>query len=375
MIKILHVVDCMENLGGAQEILVELARLLPPQQFSQTIVRLHGKNSYEDRLPLDRIHSFSLSTQKYNLPKIIWGLFRHLKEEHYDVVHLHLQVSTVLGTLIARLCRVPKVIVTIYASKGQSDYWVFPSFSLLVPLVDAFVGLTHHQLSGLTDHPLAQPFLKYTQTEMIPVGLDCQGIDASDVQESTIREELNIPPESPIILNVARFRYRKGQDYLLRAMAFVVKDIPEARCILVGHGPELERLQQLTHELKLEQHVFFLISRSDLPNFFHASDLFVNASIFEGMGVILYQAMAYKKAVVGFDAGSADEVVINKETGLLVPVRDYSALASAIITLLKNKALREQYGVAGRKRIEEHFLLEDKINDYAKLYQEIIRKS
>ena len=85
------------------------------------------------------------------------------------------------------------------------------------------------------------------------------------------------------------------------------------------------------------------------------------------MGVIIYQAMAYEKAVVGFNAGSADEVVINGETGLLVPVRDFEALAKSIVTLLKDKRLREHYGAAGRKRIEEHFQLQDKIREYEML--------
>ena len=90
------------------------------------------------------------------------------------------------------------------------------------------------------------------------------------------------------------------------------------------------------------------------------------------MGVIIYQAMAFGKAVVGFNAGSADEVVINGETGLLVPVRDYEALASSILTLLKDKKLREKYGAAGRKRIEQYFQLDKVIEQYEKLYQDVM---
>ncbi len=375
MIKILHVVDCMGKLGGAQEILVGLTSRLSSHTFSQTILRLHGDNIYEHRLPGEQIPTFSLASNKYHVWKILWGLYAHLKKHHYDIIHLHLQVSTVLGGLVARLCRVPKVIVTIYASKGQSDFWVFPAFALLVPFVDAFVGLTNHQLSGLTQHPLAQPFLKRTKTVLIPVGLDVKKIDENLTQPGTIRQELNIAPESPLVLNVARFRPRKGQDYLLRAMALVVKELPNVRCILVGHGPELDNLKALTHKLHLEKHIFFLVSRGDLPNFFDAADLVVNSSIFEGMGVIIYQTMAYGKAVIGFNAGSADEVVVNGETGLLVPVRDYEALAAGIITLLKDKELREQYGAAGRKRVNDHFQLHQKIVQYEGLYQEIVRFS
>ncbi len=86
------------------------------------------------------------------------------------------------------------------------------------------------------------------------------------------------------------------------------------------------------HLQVLEKHVFFLVSRDDLLNFFHAADLVVNSSIFEEMGVIVYQAMAYGKAVVGFNAGSADEVVVDGETGLLVPVRDYNIIERQRIT-------------------------------------------
>jgi glycosyltransferase involved in cell wall biosynthesis len=370
--KILHVIDCMQNLGGAQEILVNLAKLLPPEQFSQQIIRLHGKNSYADRLPESEVPNFSLAPRKYQLLKIIWGLYTHLKHQRYDIVHLHLQISTVLGVLIARLCGAPNVVVTIYASRPQSSPWVFWAFAMLVPFVDLFVGLTKHQLSGLTEHPLAKLFLKRSATRLIPVGIECAPIDELRKQGSSIRQELHISPDAPLVLNIARFCPRKGQSYLLRAIALVVKAIPDVRCILVGHGPELERLRTLTTELQLAQYVYFLISRSDLHNFLNACDLFVNASIFEGMGVIIYQTMAYAKAVVGFNAGSADEVVINGETGLLVPVRDYQALADAIIRLLNDQNLRAQYGKAGRKRIEEHFLLGDKIKEYEQMYQEML---
>ena len=251
MIKILHVIDCMQNLGGAQEILVELVNRLSPQTFSQTIARLHGKNSYKERLPQDRIPSLSFTTKKYLVLTIIWRFYQHLKKNNYDIIHLHLQIATVLGVFIARLYGVPKVVVTIYASKGQSPFWIFPMYALLVPFVDVFIGLTHHQLSGLTQHPLTKPFLKRTKTVLIPVGLDLKNVDATKKFKSTIRQELNIPSENPIVLNVARFRYRKGQEYLLRAMALVVQELPETRCILVGHGPELERLQQVTQELQL----------------------------------------------------------------------------------------------------------------------------
>jgi len=372
MIHILHVIDCMENLGGAQEILVELVSRLSPQEFSQTLIRLHGKNSYEARLPLARVPSRSLVANKKQILTSIRRLYQHLKQQKYDVLHFHLQASTLLGVLLARLCGASNIVVTIYASKNQSSPWVFVMYALLVPFVDVYVGLTHHQLSGLTRHLLAKPFLSRTKTVLIPVGLDCQQIDVTRSQPSTIREELGLSPSSPLILNVARFRYRKGQAFLLRAMTLVVKEFPDVCCLLVGHGPDLERLQKLTRELSLEEHVVFLVSRSDLPNFFHAADLLVNSSIFEGMGVIIYQAMAYKKAVVGFNAGSVGEVVVGGETGILVPVRDYKALSAAIITLLKDKELREQYGIAGRKRIEEYFLLEDKIRDYEALYQHLM---
>ncbi len=368
MIKILHVIDCMQNLGGAQEILVELVKRLPSESFSQQIIRLHGQNSYAKRLPKSDYPSMSLAPGKYHLFTMVCRLYRHLKQHRYDIVHLHLQVSSVVGTLLARLCGAPNVIVTIYASKGQSPWWVFQAFALLSPFVDVFVGLTEHQLSGLVEHSYAQRFLKPSSIRMIPVGIDPPQLDRAS-STSTIRQELGISEDVPLVLNVARFRYRKGQAYLLRAMAEVVKAVPKTRCLIVGHGPEQKPLQQLTRELHLEHSVDFLIARNDIDNLLSGCDLLVNSSLFEAMGVIDYQAMAHAKAIVSFNAGSVSEVVVDGETGALVPVRDIHALATAIVSLLKNPNLRSRYGKAGRQRFEASFLLDDKIKDYEELYK------
>jgi glycosyltransferase involved in cell wall biosynthesis len=264
---------------------------------------------------------------------------------------------------------VPKIVVTIHALKEQLPYWVYPTFAFLARWVDRFILEDRIAL-----HQLLQLNVKRSKTLHIPIGIDILEESPLNNQFISIRQECNIPPECPLILNIARFHVRKGQDYLLRAMSQVIKEIPDTRLIIVGHGTELNKLKHLAKVLNLERHVMFLVNRSDLSNFFIASDLFVNSTLDEGMGVVIYQAMTCDKAVVAFNAGSINEVVVNGETGILVPVKDYRALAAGIVKLLKDNKLRIKYGRAGKKRIEAHFQLKDMVKKYEDVYYSLAEK-
>ncbi len=369
MIKILHLIDCMDHLGGAQEIVVGVAEHTNKDDFSLDIAYLYGKNRYKDRLLEFNTSNFNLSPTKFHLSKIVLRLYKLLKKNKYHIIHLHLEGSTTLGVIIGRLFGVPKIVVTIHALKEQLPYWVYPTFAFLARWVDRFILEDRIAL-----HQLLQLNVKRSKTLHIPIGIDILEESPLNNQFISIRQECNIPPECPLILNIARFHVRKGQDYLLRAMSQVIKEIPDTRLIIVGHGTELNKLKHLAKVLNLERHVMFLVNRSDLSNFFIASDLFVNSTLDEGMGVVIYQAMTCDKAVVAFNAGSINEVVVNGETGILVPVKDYKALAAGIVKLLKDNKLRIKYGRAGKKRIEAHFQLKDMVKKYEDVYYSLAEK-
>jgi len=155
----------------------------------------------------------------------------------------------------------------------------------------------------------------------------------------------------------------------LRAAARVVREVPDARFLIVGDGELRDALDKQIRELGLDRHVRLLGFRPDVLGLMKAFDLFAMSSVTEGLGSAVLEAMACSRAVVGTLAGGLPEAVDDGVTGLLVPPHDEAALASAIIALLRDPARREHFGRAGRARVERDFSVERLVAGTLRVYQ------
>lgn len=168
-------------------------------------------------------------------------------------------------------------------------------------------------------------------------------------------------PDDALVLGiVGRLNPIKGQDRFLRVLARVLETAPDAWGLVVGgaiFGEDryAEGLRELAEELGIAQRVTFTGQLADPAQALAAMDLFVQTGDPEALGLVNLEAMAMGKAVVGFEHGSLPEIVVNGETGRLVPSGDETELAAAVAELLRDPARRAQWGRAGRARAEIHF--------------------
>jgi glycosyltransferase involved in cell wall biosynthesis len=190
-----------------------------------------------------------------------------------------------------------------------------------------------------------------------------------------VREELKIPPGALVITKVAHVREWKGYEIFLRAAALVAAVEPRAIFVGVGKGtggtPELDRL---VRDLHLGDRVRWAGFREDLPQMLAAADICVHAATAgEGMTGVVREALAMAKPVVVTDVGGNGELVIDNETGLLVPVRDPERLAAGILTLLRSPAHAAALGRAGRRMVERECSHDIKAEQIERLYRQILR--
>jgi glycosyltransferase involved in cell wall biosynthesis len=153
----------------------------------------------------------------------------------------------------------------------------------------------------------------------------------------------------------ARLHRKNDHDSLLKAFAQIAPEWPDARLLLVGRGPEEERLRVLADRLELSARVHFAGEQADVAPFLEEMDLYAQSSIAEGMPNSILEAMATGLPVVATAVGGTPEVVVDGETGVLVPPRDPTALAEALAAFLANPAMAAAFGRAGRARVEAHF--------------------
>jgi len=179
-----------------------------------------------------------------------------------------------------------------------------------------------------------------------------------------------VPPPVPGVVGaLGRLEWEKGFDVLLEAMTSLPADV---RLLLGGEGQQRAALAAQVERLGLQSRVRLTGFVSDVPAFLGQTGIFVLPSRSEGLGLVLLEAMAAGRPVVATRVGGIPEVVVDGETGLLVPPDDPSALAAAVLRLLRDPDLALRMGEAGRRRVEALFSARKMAEETAALYEELM---
>lgn len=186
------------------------------------------------------------------------------------------------------------------------------------------------------------------------------GVDACEfapVDQSEFRTELGWSCDHFVVLTARRLVEKNGVDYLVRAMPKVVRQVPEARLLIAGDGPQRSELEELVDALDVADAVRFLgnVPRRDIPRVTNSSDVAVLPSLKEATSIAGLEAMACGKPLVGTQVGGIPEIIADGETGLLVPPEDPDALADAIVRLGLRPDERREMAKNARARVEAEF--------------------
>jgi phosphatidylinositol alpha-1,6-mannosyltransferase len=185
-------------------------------------------------------------------------------------------------------------------------------------------------------------------------------------------------PPALTLLSVARIQRRKGHDLVIRALPALRQRVPALRYVIVGGGPERGNLERLAAELGVTDLVFFAgeVPDDDLPAYFAACDIFVlptrvDASDFEGFGIVFLEAAAAGKPSIGGRNGGVPEAIVEGETGMLVDADDLEGLTRSLLTLAENRELLTRMGTAGRERAVRDFSWEQAAEAVSGIHERI----
>ena len=308
--------------------------------------------------------------------KLDLRVLRALKEivirHDINIIHAHDYKSNLFAYLLKWL--LPKRV----AVMSTAHAWV------MVGLKGEIYRRLDLSLMRRFDHLIAVSHA--TKDEMVNAGVPCDlisvihnGIDtdawAPNQAFGSLRDELNLGQAFPVIGYVGRIMPEKDLQTWLRAAALVAKQYPQARFVLVGEGKDgvtLGQLKQLAAELGIADHTYFPGYRSDLLPIYAAFDLFVLTSRREGLPNSILEAMAMGLPVVTTDVAGAKELVVNGETGFVVPQQDGDRSAYAILSIVGDDHRRLCMGRAGRQRVEREFSFSHRIRRIEDLYEQIL---
>ncbi len=184
-----------------------------------------------------------------------------------------------------------------------------------------------------------------------------------------VRGALDLDPDAPVVLTVARMTAQKGHDTLIGAWPAVLASRPSARLVLAGDGPLRDSLRERAQALGVGQSILFLGYRDDVPDLLGAADVFALPSLFEGLPLAVLEAMAAGLPVVATATGGTDEAVLDGVSGLLVSPGNAPALAAALKVVLGTPARAVSLGEAGRRRFETLFTAAGMAADTLHLYR------
>jgi len=208
------------------------------------------------------------------------------------------------------------------------------------------------------------------------VGVVHNGVDLTPYRQfadrAEVRRELRLADEDFVLIQVARLVPIKDHLTALRTLQKTVCQLPQARLVLVGEGPEENAIREFISRHHLHDHVRFLGLRSDVPRLLPAADAFLLTSINEGIPLTVIEAMAAGLPIVSTDVGGVAEVVRDGETGLLARPGDVEGLAHHVLRLGASPEERTHMGRAGRERALALFSEDGMVAAYDRLYREML---
>lgn len=309
---------------------------------------------------------------KFDL-RVLHPLSAIIERHDINLIHSHDYKSDLFAYLLRRKLKDRRlaVISTLHgwALLGIRGYiyWLLDLF--LMRRFDHLLAVSHATKEELVNAGMPSGLIS-----VIHNGIDTEAWSRCQVSTSA-REALGLGNAFPVIGYVGRISPEKDLETWLRVAAVVFQQCPKARFLVVGEGKDdslLSQLKILAATLGIAKNVDFLGYREDLLSIYAAFDVFFLSSRREGICNSLLEAMAMGVPIVATDVGGTKELMVNGKTGHLFSPDDAKGMAQAIISLVRDRSLRENMSQAGRKHIEAKFSFASRLRRIETLYADIL---
>ena len=373
MKRILHI-QKVTGIAGSENHLLTLLPRLDRHKFNVTFLILTEPDKplkeYFVLLREKGIKTHQMLVRRDIDPFCLLTIYRFLKKESFDLVHTHLIHADLYGTLAAKLAGIPHIVSTKHNDNAfRTNMFMKALVRIANRRCKRVITISYH----LAD--FAQRVEGVPAEHVVPIHYGLFPYNDRPGDWRKIREEFAVPASATLVLSIGRLTEQKGHRYLLEAWRTIASVDPAVRLLLIGDGPLRNRLPAYARNIGLGDRAIFTGWRNDVPDLLDAADIYVHPSLWEGFGLVLLEAMATGKPVIASNVSAIPEVVINGETGILVPPRDSKALADAICRLLEDVEFRRKMGGAGRRRVEEVFSVERMVRETERVYEDVFGRS
>ena len=367
MNKVLHVLP-MNKMSGAERMALLLCKNLKNYKPVVVCGGVELSNVFKE----NGIRSYNIKFSNKNILINACNLSKIIKNENIKIVHAHDNTASLVSYIAKKIFRCDvKVISHIH------NCYPFLIGNGINKKIDKY--LRNKYDFNITCGKTVTDFYKkntdyFNEDKNLTLSnaMDIDYITNVDKREiEEVIKKYRIPTNKKVLGFIGRLDEQKGIIPFIKELAMYKDEFSDSVILLVGNGSQEDEIKVLIKELKLEE-MFILTGFQDNVNVFYPIiDVFFLPSLYEGLPMVLLEAMAFKKAVISMNVGSISEV-INKETGILIVQGDYQKFINELIRVKNNKELTTVLGYNAFKLIEEQFNIEGYVKKIIKKYDSII---
>jgi glycosyltransferase involved in cell wall biosynthesis len=330
---------------GVKRLFAWMIPRFDPSRFNVSLVSLRKKDLSEETLDALGIDITYLHRSKFD-PATLADLLKVIDRKHVDILHLHGYGATTFGRIAGGMRRLPTILHE-HANLTDTPWYQKVADALLEPLTDIAIAVSNSTAEFVIKARQMPP----DKVKVVYLGVPLEEFSRPRSAEeiAAARAGLGIGPGDFAVGTVTRLHDSKGNSYLVEAARLVLNDRPQAKFFVVGEGPLREPLEQQARALGLTDRFVFAGFARDVAAVVSAFDLSVFPSLWEGTPLTVFEALAMGKPIVATDADGLLDVLQHDRDALIVPRRDATALASAIVRMVDDTPLRERLSAAARE--------------------------
>ncbi len=378
MPRIAHIITQFE-LGGAQQTTLTLLRHLAACGIAPTLITspgglLEAEARAVRGLEVRTLPSLGRTIHPWRDAAALHWLERFIHGRRFDLVHTHSSKAGILGRWAAWLAGVPVICHTIhgFGFHAKQPAGARRSFQALeratARITTRLISVSRYdQTTGLRAG-IGRP----EQYVHIPYGIDLRRFHRNGLCPQSARVRIGLDPNAPTIGTVACLKPQKAPEDFLEVCARVRRVVPQLQTILVGDGVLRLRVERRIRQLQLNDTVYLLGWRRDIPEILTALDVFALTSRWEGLPVAVLEAQAMGVPVVATDTGGIRDVITHGEDGWLAPVSDIGRLSEGVTRLLRERAFARTVSQRAHARVVQDHAVERMVTQTEAVYEEML---
>ena len=368
--RVMHLTFSLD-VGGLETLLLSFLKKIDRSQYHPMVCTLSDGGQLAREFIENDIEIHSLPKRPGLDPGLVRRLAQLLRAQRVDIVHTHNFGAWLYGIAAGVLARVPVI---------NTEHSNVPAHKRLQMLAERPMAALSRYI--ICDSDAVRQNLQYRQKipqkklKLILNGVDVDAFGDTS-RSAALKRSLNIPAEAVVLSSIARLAPIKNHLGLLEAIRQLrnLTDTP-FRLLIVGDGECRTSLEAFVDTHGLAENVQFLGRRRDIPELLSITDIFVLASLMEGLPIALLEAMASSRPAVVTNVGGNTEILgADNRAGILVEPRQNEQLACALATLIDNPEQRLRLGQIARARVEKKASLNRMVHEYQGLYQSCLTRS